>query len=219
MAEQELDANNLLSKIQGLLSSTPKPGSVELGQAVPYERFHAMKTRAEAAESGLSEMQTAIKALETGHKDELKQVRKDSAEQVTQLGLQHQEGIRLRDMGLDDAGRDALRSTWNRQPEADRGASPSEWWGTVLEASKAHQAGGDKPKPEIPRTLEPYLPQPEAPKGDAPNRPTLRGGVTVGLSPDRNASTNRDRQGSSHKISNATNPNDFWAAVAEADRG
>jgi hypothetical protein len=218
MAEEELDAKGLLAELKSLLAGRPKPSGVEPGQAIPYERWMKTQDRANAAETALAAMSTKIEALEKAQTKALDKARTDYAADLGKREAVNSENIQLSEMGFDADGRDSLRSTWNRQPEDKRGASPLEWWNSTLEASHAHQEDAEKnPAPEIPRTLTAYLPQPEKPTEPEPRKGPQVGGVRVGLSPDRDAGQRRGTADASTKISAARSPEDFWKAVADAD--
>ncbi len=161
------------------------------------------------------------------HKAELKRAREEYAADLGRRESAHAEDIKLRDLGLDDDGRAEVQRQWSRQPDEGRPGSPSEFWAGLLEANKAHQADPENTEaPAVPKTLALYLPQPDPPKQDEPqsgarvqDRQRIQG-VRVGLTPDRNAQPRqRDSDGSATRISQAGDPESFWKAVAEADRG
>jgi hypothetical protein len=214
----EDQSTGLLGKIEALLNRGPTTTAAaddDDSRSVPYARFRQVNERMQAAETGLREVLGEVQKLRNDFVPKA-----DVATQVAALGMQHHEDMQLRDAGLDADGRDALRTTWARQPEADRGDSASAWWAKQLEGVKAYRADPENgTMPELPRTLVPYLPA-EATNREEPaarSRPGIRG-VQVGRqrSVDRGVVNGRNTQSQADRITAAVAAGDtaaYWAAL------
>ncbi len=219
------ETEGLLKRLVELLGDRPVPSGIVPGQAVPYEQFMKANDRAKAAEKALEEMEARVKGLEKTFKDELKTAKEGFAAELGKREASHAEDLKLRDLDLDTDGRAEVRRQWERQPEATRPASPSEYWQSILDANKAHQLDPEKAAaPEIARTLGPYLPTIEKPDGDKGDKggkgktQTRSLGGPVVLSPDRNAGGRNDgSDGHAAKIGSATNWKELGEALRNAD--
>jgi hypothetical protein len=170
MSEASLDVESLASKLAAALGRKRPAVSEEDDdgrgppRTVPYHRFKAELEARKALQAEVVSIKGMVEDLQKGHATQLEEVKAAAAEGVTKIQARHAE-----DMGLMEAGfrsstdRQALRMVWDGLPKSERGKSPGEWWGTVVEAHKAHQADPEKAAaPKVATPLTPYLPAPEA---------------------------------------------------------
>lgn len=204
------DADGLMARLGELLDKFQGAGNDDDGdgKTVPYARFAQVNARAKAATEALAAMKAEVAALQEGHEAAVKALKEETSTQVAALAQRQTEDMALYDAGLDADGRIALRAAWERQPKAERGKSPVEWWTAQVGAYSEHSADPEKPSPKIPKTLAAYLPQPEEPsKGDTTRQSSGIGGVTIGV--QRGVVHGADRKSDAEKIRDAK-PEEFF---------
>ena len=171
MADETTDVDSLAGKIAAALgrmgggggSSDDDGDGYDDGRrprSVPYDRLQREIDKRRAAESALSDLGGQVEGLMAARTAELATFRESTATELKRIQGGHNEDLALVDLGVTDPlGRTAVRSAWSTLPKDGRGKSPSEWWGGLSEAHKAHAADSEQPAPKVPRTLAAYLPQ------------------------------------------------------------
>jgi hypothetical protein len=132
---------SLQQLVSGRRPPADDPGDDLETPRVPRERLRAAEQRAAAAEAKLAEVVGSLDGIKG-----------QFAQTLAGLADAHAADRDLIRAGVDDDdGRAAVRAAWERQPKADRGRSPAEWW-----AKQA--ADPESAKKALPRTLHAYLP-------------------------------------------------------------
>lgn len=164
-----IDADGLAGKIAAALrgmggSSGDDEDYGSRPRSVPYDRLQREIDLRKRAEAALAELQPQVEALAQAHEGALGKVREDTAAELKRIQGIHREDLLLVDAGVTDPlGRQAVRTAWANMDKEGRGKSAAEWFGGLVEAHKAHTADPDKVEaPQIPRTLQAYLPTGEA---------------------------------------------------------
>jgi hypothetical protein len=169
---------SLQQLVSGRRPPADDPGDDLETPRVPRERLRAAEQRAAAAEAKLAEVVGSLDGIKG-----------QFAQTLAGLADAHAADRDLIRAGVDDDdGRAAVRAAWERQPKADRGRSPAEWW-------QKQAADPDAAKKALPRTLHAYLPAAApapaaAPKGPANPLAGLMGrpAVDAGTAPANGAS-------------------------------
>jgi hypothetical protein len=134
---------SLQQLVSGRRPPADDPGDDLETPRVPRERLRAAEQRAAAAEAKLAEVVGGLDGIKA-----------QFAQTLAGLSEAHAADRDLIRAGVDDDdGRAAVRAAWERQPKAERGKSPAEWW-----AKQA--ADPEAAKKALPRTLHAYLPAP-----------------------------------------------------------
>ena len=169
----DLDYDTLAGKVAKLLGrkpappedDTPPPGT----ENWKLDRVRREQDRARAAIERADAMEKAFEELQAAREKERAAWQTETGNQVSTLTLRHQEDLALTRHGFDGPGTTALRTAWEGQPKATRGASPSEWWEAQVGVHAAHLADPETaPAAALPKTLTPYLPTPQADTKPAP---------------------------------------------------
>jgi hypothetical protein len=145
---------SLQQLVSGRRPPADDPGDDLETPRVPRERLRAAEQRAAAAEAKLAEVVGGLDGIKA-----------QFAQTLAGLSEAHAADRDLIRAGVDDDdGRAAVRAAWERQPKAERGKSPAEWW-----AKQA--ADPDAARKALPRTLHAYLPAPAPAPAAAPKPP------------------------------------------------
>jgi len=210
---------DLLARALGRAREEDDDDDPRAGRAVPYDRFVKANERRKQAEASLGDLQSRIDKLETGYADRLKAIQTEAAGHVGAIAQRHAEDLQLVQLGVDDAGRAEMRRVLSLVPEGERPKSAVDWWTAQVEAHKAHVADKAKPAPQIPRTLQPYLPAVEAAEPEPQAKPAGLSGVRIGLSGvDRDAQPRNAGASAQEKIASAASPQEFFKLL-ESMRG
>ena len=215
----------LLSQIEALLSRVKEPAAVaDDGKGpVAYSRFFEANQNLKAAREGLTALQSEVAELKTSHAARLKEIQEEAGKSVSAVHNRYQENDALRGLGLDADGADEVRRQYGKLPEAGRPESPVAFWQSNLEAVAAHRADPEKvAAPQLPKTLTPYVPQPDAPaEPSAPSSAGGRqkgGGVVLRQNVDQGV-VRGERKTQAQKVAAAVASGDqaaFWGAIKGA---
>jgi len=134
---------SLQQLVSGRRPPADDPGDDLETPRVPRERLRAAEQRAAAAEAKLAEVVGGLDGIKA-----------QFAQTLAGLSEAHAADRDLIRAGVDDDdGRAAVRAAWERQPKAERGKSPAEWW-------QKQAADPEAARKALPRTLHAYLPAP-----------------------------------------------------------
>jgi hypothetical protein len=127
------------------------------GNKVPVDRFRSIVREKNELKRQLADLAAAVEAERKSAAKSIEEVKAAAAKEVATLAAQHQEHLAARDLGFDEDGLVALRTAYQRLPEAGRPKSAIEWWKAV--------SADDKARDGVPKTLQAYLPAKAEDKG------------------------------------------------------
>jgi len=176
-------ANAILSKLRGARSRSDDDDldlEGEVGGRRGYVRIERLRREIDkrrAAEDLLEELGGKVEQLGSAYETQLGDLKAQTAQEVTRITTQHQEDLRLVDLGVTDPlGRSIVREAWGALPKTGRPASAGDWYEQLRQAHAAH---AEDPKtheaPSVPRPLQPYLTAPEASAAESRLPPTPTG--------------------------------------------
>mgnify|MGYP000084183300 CR=1 FL=1 len=153
-------SDDLIEKIKAALGArqtTEDDEDEPAGNKVPVDRFRAVVREKNEIKRQLADLAAAVEAERKTSAKSIEEVKAAAAREVATLAAQHQEHLAARDLGFDEDGLVALRTAYQRLPEAGRPKSAIEWWRSASADEKARET--------LPKTLQAYLPAKAEDKG------------------------------------------------------